>query len=167
MEISPALMANMLLFSFLFGVVSGAVFDVGRAFRALIFGYPKSKKMHKFCQIKLPFSKKTICGKSRFFKAFLHIVIFFSDLLFVVFFILLVRGVRAGIRCKNYFGYMLATGITIIFIIQVCVNALVVMGSIPPTGLPFPLLSAGNTSLIVYMSAFGLLYNVSKDCEKV
>jgi cell division protein FtsW len=37
------------------------------------------------------------------------------------------------------------------------------MGSIPPTGLPFPLLSAGNTSLIVYMSAFGLLYNISKD----
>ena len=87
-------------------------------------------------------------------------------LLFVVFFILLVRGIRAGIRCKNYFGYMLATGITVIFIIQVCVNALVVMGSIPPTGLPFPLLSAGNTSLIVYMSAFGLLYNVSKDGEK-
>ena len=88
-----------------------------------------------------------------------------TSLLFLVFFLLLVRGMRAGIKCKNYFGYLLATGITVIFIIQVCVNALVVMGSIPPTGLPFPLISAGNTSLIVYMSAFGLLYNVSKDGE--
>ena len=86
-----------------------------------------------------------------------------TSLLFLAFLFLLIRGMRAGIKCKNYFGYMLATGITVIFIIQVCVNALVVMGSIPPTGLPFPLLSAGNTSLIVYMSAFGLLYNISKD----
>ncbi len=89
-----------------------------------------------------------------------------TALLFILFFILLLRGMRAGIKCKSYFGYMLATGITVIFIIQVCVNALVVMGSIPPTGLPFPLLSAGNTSLIVYMSAFGLLYNVSKDGDR-
>ncbi len=88
-------------------------------------------------------------------------------LLFLAFMLLLIRGFRAGIRCKNYFGYMLATGITVIFIIQVCVNALVVMGSIPPTGLPFPLISAGNTSLIVYMSAFGLLYNVSMDGDYI
>ena len=74
---------------------------------------------------------------------------------------------KASIRCNDYFGYMLGTGITVIVIIQVCVNALFVMGSIPPTGLPFPLISAGNTSLIVYMSAFGLLYNVSKNKDTV
>ena len=90
-----------------------------------------------------------------------------TSILFLLFIFLLIRGMRAGVKCKNYFGYMLATGITVIFIIQVCVNALVVMGSIPPTGLPFPLISAGNTSLIVYMSAFGLLYNISKDSDKV
>ena len=88
-------------------------------------------------------------------------------ILFSAFALLLLRGMRAGIRCKNYFGYMMATGITIIFIIQVLVNALVVSGSIPPTGLPLPLISAGNTSLIVYLSAFGVLYNISKDKDNV
>ena len=90
-----------------------------------------------------------------------------TALLFLAFIFLLIRGMKASIRCNNYFGYMLGSGITVIFIIQVCVNALVVMGSIPPTGLPFPLISAGNTSLIVYMSAFGLLYNLSKDKDSV
>ena len=63
--------------------------------------------------------------------------------------------------------FVLAVGISTIFIIQVGINALVVTGSIPPTGLPLPLISSGNTSLIVFMSFFGLLYNVSKECEKV
>ncbi len=90
-----------------------------------------------------------------------------TSILFLAFGFLLLRGMLAGIRCKNYFGYMMATGITVIFIIQVLVNALVVTGSIPPTGLPLPLISAGNTSLIVYLSAFGVLYNISKDKDTV
>lgn len=75
------------------------------------------------------------------------------------------RGFKAALRCKNLFGFLLAAGITFVFIVQVIVNALVVTGSIPPTGLPLPLISMGNTSLIVFMTAFGLLYNISKDGE--
>ena len=58
---------------------------------------------------------------------------------------------------------MLAVGITGIFGVQTLVNALVVTGSIPPTGLPLPLVSAGNTSLIVFLFSFGVLYNVSRN----
>ena len=47
--------------------------------------------------------------------------------------------------------------------VQTLVNALVVTGSIPPTGLPLPLVSAGNTSLIVFLFSFGVLYNVSRN----
>jgi len=50
-----------------------------------------------------------------------------------------------------------------IFCIQVVINALVVTGSIPPTGLPLPLVSSGNTSIIIFMAEMGILYNVSKD----
>lgn len=56
----------------------------------------------------------------------------------------------------------MAVGITMIFGIQVVVNALVVSGSIPPTGLPLPLVSSGNTAIIVFMAGFGILYNISK-----
>lgn len=86
-------------------------------------------------------------------------------ILFLVMFIVIYKGFKIAIRCKNFFGYLLAIGITFIFAIQVAVNALVVTGSIPPTGLPLPLISAGNTSLIVFMSAFGVLHSISKDCD--
>ena len=35
-------------------------------------------------------------------------------------------------------------------------------GSIPPTGIPMPFISAGGTSLSVFMGAIGILVNVSK-----
>lgn len=89
------------------------------------------------------------------------------SLLFLVMLFLIWRGFKAAIKCKNYFGFLLAIGISFIFAVQVGVNALVVTGSIPPTGLPLPLISAGNTSLIVFMSAFGILHSISKDGDAV
>jgi hypothetical protein len=38
-------------------------------------------------------------------------------------------------------------------------------GSIPPTGIPMPFISAGGTSLSVFMGAFGVLCNVGKSKE--
>ncbi|MBQ3235719.1 MAG: putative lipid II flippase FtsW [Clostridia bacterium] len=88
-------------------------------------------------------------------------------ILFTVMFFLSYRGYRASLKCNSFFGFMTAFGITTVFVLQVLVNALVVSGSIPPTGLPLPLISSGNTSLIVFMGAFGVLYNISKDLDKV
>ena len=38
-------------------------------------------------------------------------------------------------------------------------------GSIPPTGIPMPFISAGGTSLSVFMGAIGILCNVGKNKE--
>ena len=38
-------------------------------------------------------------------------------------------------------------------------------GSIPPTGIPMPFISAGGTSLMVFMGAIGILCNVGKGKE--
>ncbi len=88
-------------------------------------------------------------------------------ILFLVMFFLAYRGYRASIKCNTFFGYMTAFGITTVFVLQTLINALVVSGSIPPTGLPLPFISSGNTALIVFMTAFGVLYNVSKDTDKI
>ena len=37
------------------------------------------------------------------------------------------------------------------------------IGSIPPTGIPLPFISAGGTSLSVFMTAVGVLYNVANN----
>ena len=38
-------------------------------------------------------------------------------------------------------------------------------GSIPPTGIPMPFVSAGGTSLSVFMGTIGILCNVGKSQE--
>lgn len=88
---------------------------------------------------------------------FVGLVLFFALLFFIIY-----RGLKIASRAKNMFGLILGVGITMIFGIQTIVNALVVTGSIPPTGLPLPLVSSGNTSIIIFMAEMGILYNISK-----
>ena len=83
-------------------------------------------------------------------------------LLFLVFGAIVFCGIRTAARCRDMFGFLTASGITAVYAIQVVINALVVSGSIPPTGLPLPLVSSGNTSLIITMAAMGVLYNISR-----
>lgn len=91
---------------------------------------------------------------------FVGLVVFF-----LVCFFLIARGLKVASECNDRFGYLLAAGITLVYGIQVIVNALVVSGTIPPTGLPLPLVSSGNTSLIITMASMGVLYNISTERE--
>lgn len=89
---------------------------------------------------------------------FLGLCIFFAVCGFIIY-----RGIKIAKNCKDRFGFLLASGFTLVYGIQVAINALVVSGTIPPTGLPLPLISSGNTSLIITMASMGVLYNVSKN----
>ena len=70
-------------------------------------------------------------------------------------------GIRVASKAEDFFSFLLAMGITMVYGIQTAINALVVSGSIPPTGLPLPLISSGNTSLIITMASMGILYAIS------
>ena len=85
--------------------------------------------------------------------------------LFVLIGFVVWRGFRIARNCDSFYGYMLVSGITLAFAVQSALNALVVSGTIPPTGLPLPLISAGNTSLIVTMAGMGIVYGVSRHNE--
>jgi cell division protein FtsW len=82
--------------------------------------------------------------------------------LFVLCGLLIFFGIKTALRADDFFSFLLAAGITLVYGIQTLVNALVVSGSIPPTGLPLPLITSGNTSLIITMSSMGILYAVSR-----
>lgn len=86
--------------------------------------------------------------------------------LFAVSIFIIYKGLRIASRCDDLFGCMLAVGITLVYGIQTAVNALVVSGTIPPTGLPLPFISSGNTSLIISMTSMGILYNISRHNKK-
>ena len=74
----------------------------------------------------------------------------------------IVCGIKIAINSKNRFGCYLASGITSLIGIQTMLNIAVVTGLIPPTGLPLPFISAGSTSLVVFMSAIGILLNIDR-----
>ncbi len=75
-------------------------------------------------------------------------------------------GIRVAAKAEDFFSFLLAVGITLVYAIQTGINALVVSGSIPPTGLPLPLISMGNTSLIITMASMGILYSISRQSGK-
>lgn len=116
-------------------------------------GLFQSRQKYRF----LPFSESdfilSIIGEEL---GFVGIAILFAVSTFLVW-----RGVRVAARANDFFSFLVATGITAVYAVQTILNALVVSGAIPPTGLPLPLISSGNTSLIITMSFMGLLYAVS------
>ncbi len=83
-------------------------------------------------------------------------------LVIIAFGILIWRGVRIALRAPNTFGMLLATGITALIAIQTFINIGVVTGCVPPTGVSLPFISAGRTSLIVFMASIGVLLNISR-----
>lgn len=72
------------------------------------------------------------------------------------------RGIRIALRCKDRFGSLLAAGISIVFGLQVLVNVGVVTGVMPTTGQALPFISSGGSSLLIFMSAMGVLLNISR-----
>ncbi|GAA0723946.1 stage V sporulation protein E [Clostridium malenominatum] len=81
----------------------------------------------------------------------------------VVLFILFVwRGIVTAVRAKDVYGTLVATGITSVIAIQALINIAVVTGSIPVTGVPLPFISSGGSSLVLNMTAMGILLNISR-----
>ncbi|MGY4689164.1 putative lipid II flippase FtsW [Salibacterium sp. K-3] len=76
------------------------------------------------------------------------------------------RGIKAGIRCRQTFGTLLAFGIVFQIGSQSVVNAGAATGLLPITGLPFPFLSYGGSSLLVSMTGIGILANISREGKR-
>lgn len=118
-------------------------------------GLFRSRQKYRF----LPFSESdfilSVIGEEI---GFVGLIAFFALIGFII-----ARGFYIASRSKDYYGYLLGSGIILVYAVQTVLNALVVTGSIPPTGLPLPLVSSGNTSLIVTMSGMGIVYNLSRE----
>ena len=83
-------------------------------------------------------------------------------LVFMLFTAFTVYAARIAARSVDIFGEMLAIGILVLIIGQAVVNLLMVGGMFPVVGVPLPFISYGGTSLIVNMSAMGILANIGK-----
>ncbi len=72
-------------------------------------------------------------------------------------------GFRIARRAPDAFGFLLATGITVLVLTAALVNIGVATAALPTTGLTLPFISYGGTSLIVQLVAMGILMSVSRD----
>ncbi|MEG1520702.1 MAG: FtsW/RodA/SpoVE family cell cycle protein, partial [Clostridia bacterium] len=129
----------------LYSIANGGLFGVG---------YLNSRQALRF----LPFSESDfifpiIAEEFGLFGCVIVIACFFEIILI---------GFRKAFSADNLFSSYLAFGISTLIAIQTVINIAVVSGAIPPTGLPLPLISSGNTQIIMFLSELGILINISK-----
>jgi cell division protein FtsW len=77
---------------------------------------------------------------------------------FVVF---IIRGFLISFKAPDLFSSLLAAGLTMLIALETVVNIAGVMGLIPLKGLALPFISYGGTSLIMSLTAVGILLNIS------
>ncbi len=80
---------------------------------------------------------------------------------------LAIRGYRIAMRAPDAFGTLVAVGITTWLIFQALFNIGGVVAAIPFTGITLPFISFGGSSLIMCMTAVGVLLNISRQTRQV
>jgi cell division protein FtsW len=91
---------------------------------------------------------------------------FLGCLFIIILFILFAwRGIRISINSKDFYGSLVAIGLTSLVLVQFLVHIAVATSSMPPTGRALPFISAGGTSLLFLLASMGILLNISKSSE--
>lgn len=80
--------------------------------------------------------------------------------LFALFILLLMRGLRAAAISHDSFGQLIAVGVVIFILFQTFINIGVNIRLFPVTGIPLPFVSQGGSSLVAVFIAIGLLESV-------
>ena len=70
-------------------------------------------------------------------------------------------GIVIAKNAKDKFGQLLAFGISFTIILSAFINAAVVTGMFPTTGIPLPFISYGGTSIIFTCAATGIIINIA------
>lgn len=83
-------------------------------------------------------------------------------ILLVILSTLVLRGYKVAANAVNKFSVLLAGGIITQIAVQSIINMYVSVSLFPSTGIPFPIISYGGTSLITTLGALGLVLSISR-----
>lgn len=72
------------------------------------------------------------------------------------------RGLKIANNSPDIFSGLLVSGIVIMITAQTFMHIAAVTGVFPLTGVPLPFMSHGGTSLMIYLSAIGIVLNISR-----
>jgi rod shape determining protein RodA len=83
-----------------------------------------------------------------------------AALVLSLFALLIWRALKILTMSKNFYGAIVAGGITAMLMFQVFVNVGMTIGIMPITGIPLPLVSYGGSSVLTTLMAIGLLQSI-------
>jgi hypothetical protein len=73
------------------------------------------------------------------------------------------RGLRIASRHPDRFGSLLATGVTLLIVVQGLLNVGVVLGCLPTKGLVLPFISYGGSAMLVTLVEVGILLALARE----
>lgn len=86
-----------------------------------------------------------------------------SSILLILYLLFFLRIVYIARRAEDAFGGLLALGIGILILVQAFLNIGSMIGIVPLSGLPLPLVSHGGTALFLTLVQIGIVLNISKN----
>ena len=84
-----------------------------------------------------------------------------------LFLYIFLRGLNISKNCTDPFGVLLSVGIVFNLVLYAFVNAAVVTGLFPVTGLPMPMVSYGGSGMVINMALIGILLNISQSRKSI
>jgi len=84
-----------------------------------------------------------------------------------LFVLIFFRGLKISKKCTDPFGVFLSIGIAFNLVLYAFVNAAVVTGIFPVTGLQMPMVSYGGSGMVINMAMMGILLNISQSARSV
>jgi len=89
-----------------------------------------------------------------------------TSLIIALFFFIALRGLSIARKASDNLGKLLALGLTSLICVQAIVNMGVATVLLPTTGTTLPFISYGGSSLVINLTAIGILLNISKNSQK-
>ena len=87
--------------------------------------------------------------------------LFGTTVVLIAYFALFVIGIYIAKKSDNQYGQLLAFAISFNIIITAFINAAVVTGLMPTTGITLPFISFGGTSILLFSISIGILINIA------
>jgi cell division protein FtsW len=83
-------------------------------------------------------------------------------LVVVAFIVIAICGIYIALNSRDTFGFLLATGVTLLISLQAAINIGVVTSALPNKGLPLPFISYGGSNLLAILACVGILFSVAR-----
>lgn len=83
-----------------------------------------------------------------------------SCIILSLFIYIIFYGVFVSLKCKYYYGKMLAFGVTSLLFLHVSINLMMITGFLPVVGIPLPFVSYGGSFLMLCMICLAILINI-------